>query len=115
MSSPPAAEGLFNGLEGADSWDNPAAWDVLLMLEAPEDEPSEAPAAAGEIPPVAGGSEAREALQEAGYAAGRLCPLERCPWARQGICVLRFGDWCPNRKGRKAAENRKKEGRPCRK
>ena len=114
MNSPPEEEGLFTGLEGPDSWDNPAAWDILL-LDFPE---AGVPAEAGEddSAPAAPFPEVRKQLRDAGCAAGRLCPLERCPWARQEVCVLRFGDWCPNRRAREKAARRQKEGdKTCRK
>ncbi len=37
------------------------------------------------------------------YSHCKLCPLSHCAWSRDGVCVLRFGDWCPNRGQRESA------------
>ena len=118
MSGFPEAEELFTDLEGPDSWDNPAAWDILLLLDPPGESVLEGPAETEEEEPAPAAPLAgiRKALQDARYAAGRLCPLERCPWARQGVCVLCFRDWCPNLPARrKAADGQKNGGKACKK
>ena len=34
------------------------------------------------------------------------CPLPRCPWATNGVCVWWIGNWCPNQEARENKQRR---------
>ena len=34
------------------------------------------------------------------------CPLPRCEWAKDGVCVWWIGNWCPNQKARENKHRR---------
>lgn len=97
---------LLEGLEGSDCWDDPSVWERLEQLGEPD------------VSDLCGDSlwfaESGESLLEDADILGapeppeHICPLARCAWAKEGICVFLLGDWCPNRPARESARRNKK-------
>ena len=95
---------LMTGLEGSDCWDDPAVWDSLEQLGQQEEsdlleEILSAEETCGFLPDdedILGPAESSE----------RVCPLSRCAWARDKICVFSLGGWCPNQSAREKARSR---------
>ena len=109
------AGGWAAELDGMDCWDNPEAWDKLEQLEGYEDADGweEAAAYADGLPTL----EDLDIWNKLGLLDGlqeRMCPLSRCAWAKDGVCVLWMEGWCPNRDGRLRAQRKQELQRAIR-
>ena len=93
---------LMTGLEGSDCWDDPAVWDSLEHLGRLEemDLLDEFFLTEG---PSSGVLLDDEDILGPAAPPEQVCPLSRCAWSREGICVFCLRDWCPNQSVREKA------------